>query len=67
MVVSIFLQVVSKKIVIKVFVLQLCSPARLNQKTAVEVVFMNPVNETLRDCTLTISGSGLVDGEEEYK
>ncbi|XP_030584846.1 protein-glutamine gamma-glutamyltransferase E isoform X2 [Archocentrus centrarchus] len=45
----------------------LLSPARLNRRTAVEVVFMNPVNETLRECSLTISGSGLVDGEDEYK
>ncbi|KAL3978523.1 fibroblast growth factor [Sarotherodon galilaeus] len=43
----------------------LCSPARVNQSAAAEVVFMNPVNKTLTDCTLTISGSGLVDGEQK--
>lgn len=36
----------------------------VNQSTTAEVVFMNPVNKTLTDCTLTISGSGLVDGEQ---
>uniref|UniRef100_A0A3B4FVF1 Protein-glutamine gamma-glutamyltransferase 2 n=1 Tax=Pundamilia nyererei TaxID=303518 RepID=A0A3B4FVF1_9CICH len=37
----------------------------LNQRTVAEVVFMNPINKMLTDCTLTISGSGLMDGEEK--
>ncbi|CAI5687210.1 unnamed protein product [Oreochromis niloticus] len=41
------------------------SLARVNQSTTAEVVFMNPVNKTLTDCTLTISGSGIVDGEQK--
>uniref|UniRef100_A0A3B4FX66 Protein-glutamine gamma-glutamyltransferase 2 n=1 Tax=Pundamilia nyererei TaxID=303518 RepID=A0A3B4FX66_9CICH len=40
-------------------------PVRLNQRTVAEVVFMNPINKMLTDCTLTISGSGLMDGEEK--
>uniref|UniRef100_UPI0037E79CDB protein-glutamine gamma-glutamyltransferase E-like n=1 Tax=Semicossyphus pulcher TaxID=241346 RepID=UPI0037E79CDB len=32
---------------------------RLNIPTEAEVVFKNPVNETLKDCSLTVSGSGL--------
>ncbi|CAI5687205.1 unnamed protein product [Oreochromis niloticus] len=40
-------------------------PVRLNQRTVAEVVFMNPINKMLTDCTLTLSGSGLVDGEDK--
>ncbi|XP_036007580.1 protein-glutamine gamma-glutamyltransferase E [Fundulus heteroclitus] len=38
--------------------------SRLNQEMTAEVAFMNPVNETLRNCTLSLSGSGLFIGEE---
>ncbi|XP_070758523.1 protein-glutamine gamma-glutamyltransferase E-like [Enoplosus armatus] len=40
---------------------------RLNSETCGEVVFMNPANETLRECTLTLSGSGLWKEDFEYK
>uniref|UniRef100_A0A3B4FYI7 Protein-glutamine gamma-glutamyltransferase 2 n=1 Tax=Pundamilia nyererei TaxID=303518 RepID=A0A3B4FYI7_9CICH len=45
-------------------ILHMQNLASVNQSTTAEVVFMNPVNKTLTDCTLTISGSGLVDGEQ---
>uniref|UniRef100_A0A3Q2T560 Protein-glutamine gamma-glutamyltransferase E-like n=1 Tax=Fundulus heteroclitus TaxID=8078 RepID=A0A3Q2T560_FUNHE len=41
--------------------------SRLNQEMTAEVAFMNPVNETLRNCTLSLSGSGLFIGEEIIK
>ncbi|KAK2861621.1 hypothetical protein Q5P01_001154 [Channa striata] len=34
---------------------------RLNCEANVEVVFLNPINETLKNCTLTVSGSGLME------
>lgn len=40
---------------------------RLNQEMTAEVVFMNPVNDILRNCTLTLSGSGLMIGEENTR
>lgn len=46
-------------------VFQVSGEIRLNREANVEVVFMNPVNETLRACTLTVSGSGLME-EEKY-
>ncbi|XP_045885591.1 protein-glutamine gamma-glutamyltransferase 5 [Micropterus dolomieu] len=39
------------------------SPTRLNCEASGEVVFMNPVDETLKDCTLTLTGSGLLKEE----
>ncbi|XP_028261942.1 protein-glutamine gamma-glutamyltransferase 6 [Parambassis ranga] len=45
----------------------LCGPTRLFQMACAEVVFMNPVNETLKDCTLTLSGSGLLREDIEEK
>ncbi|XP_041834883.1 protein-glutamine gamma-glutamyltransferase 5 [Melanotaenia boesemani] len=41
--------------------------SRVNQETSVEWVFMNPLKETLKDCSLTISGSGLLQGETVNK
>ncbi|XP_039654545.1 protein-glutamine gamma-glutamyltransferase 5-like [Perca fluviatilis] len=40
---------------------------RLNREAEGEVVFMNPVTETLKECTLTISGSGLLKEDIEVK
>uniref|UniRef100_UPI0037E82CE2 protein-glutamine gamma-glutamyltransferase 6-like n=1 Tax=Semicossyphus pulcher TaxID=241346 RepID=UPI0037E82CE2 len=40
---------------------------RLNIPTEAEVLFRNPVNETLKDCSLTVSGSGLWRDEHEFK
>ncbi|CAG5977443.1 unnamed protein product, partial [Menidia menidia] len=40
---------------------------RLHSEVMAEVVFMNPVNETLQDCSLTLSGSGLLTDEEIIK
>ncbi|XP_056294501.1 protein-glutamine gamma-glutamyltransferase 6 [Pseudoliparis swirei] len=37
--------------------------ARLHRRVLGEVVFRNPVNETLTDCSLTLSGSGLMHDE----
>ncbi|KAM7421911.1 hypothetical protein PAMA_010132 [Pampus argenteus] len=39
--------------------------ARLNRNTNGEMIIKNPVNETLKDCRLTVSGSGLL--REEIK
>ncbi|XP_017284736.1 protein-glutamine gamma-glutamyltransferase E-like [Kryptolebias marmoratus] len=36
---------------------------QLNQDTAIEVAFSNPLDQILRDCKLTVSGSGLVSGQ----
>lgn len=36
---------------------------RVGRELSAEVVFMNPVKEILRDCSLTLSGSGLFSGE----
>ncbi|XP_041639552.1 protein-glutamine gamma-glutamyltransferase 5-like [Cheilinus undulatus] len=36
---------------------------KVGKCSAAEVSFMNPVNETLKDCTLTIFGTGLWKGE----
>ncbi|KAM4741223.1 protein-glutamine gamma-glutamyltransferase E-like [Anableps anableps] len=36
---------------------------RVNREVAAEVIFMNPVMELLRDCSLTLSGSGLFSSE----
>ncbi|KAM4741222.1 LOW QUALITY PROTEIN: protein-glutamine gamma-glutamyltransferase E-like [Anableps anableps] len=41
--------------------------SRVNQQLTAEVSFMNPVNDTLRDCTLSLSGSGLLIGEHRTK
>ncbi|XP_035986257.1 protein-glutamine gamma-glutamyltransferase 5-like [Fundulus heteroclitus] len=37
---------------------------RVKQEMTVEVAFTNPVNEILRNCTLTLSGTGLFKWEE---
>ncbi|KAM7401594.1 hypothetical protein PAMP_016899 [Pampus punctatissimus] len=37
--------------------------ARLNREANGQVIFVNPINEILKDCTLTISGSGLLREE----
>ncbi|XP_023257751.1 protein-glutamine gamma-glutamyltransferase 5-like, partial [Seriola lalandi dorsalis] len=39
---------------------------RFNQEARAEVVFMNPLEETLTDCTVTLSGSGLVREEQQF-
>ncbi|KAK2915510.1 protein-glutamine gamma-glutamyltransferase 5-like isoform X2 [Channa argus] len=38
---------------------------RLNREINVEVAFMNPIKKNLKDCILTVSGSGLME-EEKY-
>ncbi|XP_060897697.1 protein-glutamine gamma-glutamyltransferase 5-like [Labrus mixtus] len=40
---------------------------KLKTPANAEISFMNPVNETLKNCTLTISGTGLWKGEYEIK
>lgn len=48
-------------------VLQVSGLVRVNHEAVGEVIFMNPVDMMLEDCTLTFSGSGLWKGEQEYK
>uniref|UniRef100_A0A3B5MG67 Transglutaminase N-terminal domain-containing protein n=1 Tax=Xiphophorus couchianus TaxID=32473 RepID=A0A3B5MG67_9TELE len=36
---------------------------RVNREMTAEVLFQNPVKEILRDCSLTLTGSGLFNGE----
>lgn len=40
---------------------------RVGVKCVAEVVFNNPINLTLTNCTLTFSGSGLLKEEHELK
>ncbi|KAM4741224.1 protein-glutamine gamma-glutamyltransferase E-like [Anableps anableps] len=40
---------------------------RVHQEMTVEVIFKNPINKTLTDCSLTLSGTGLVDWEKIIK
>ncbi|KAL3058055.1 hypothetical protein OYC64_010271 [Pagothenia borchgrevinki] len=48
--------------------LKMTSSAKVNRATRGEMIFMNPVvTETLTNCTLTFSGSGLVKEEVEVK
>ncbi|XP_067360806.1 protein-glutamine gamma-glutamyltransferase E-like isoform X2 [Channa argus] len=37
---------------------------RVNKEATVELVFKNPINETLKNCSLTVSGSGLMEEEK---
>uniref|UniRef100_A0A3B3TZZ1 Protein-glutamine gamma-glutamyltransferase 2 n=1 Tax=Poecilia latipinna TaxID=48699 RepID=A0A3B3TZZ1_9TELE len=46
---------------------QVPDEARVDQKMTFKVDFKNPVNETLTGCTLTVSGTGLVQSEEIIK
>lgn len=39
--------------------------ARVGRECLAEVIFENPINLTLTNCTLTFSGSGLL--REEYE
>ncbi|MED6278971.1 hypothetical protein CHARACLAT_029705 [Characodon lateralis] len=41
--------------------------ARVNHEMTVELAFVNPVSEILRDCSLTPSGTGLLQWEELTK
>ncbi|XP_041639554.1 protein-glutamine gamma-glutamyltransferase 5-like [Cheilinus undulatus] len=43
------------------------SELKVGESSEAEVVFMNPVNETLKNCTLTICGTGLWRTESEFK
>ncbi|KAM3621590.1 uncharacterized protein V6R79_013232 [Siganus canaliculatus] len=42
-------------------------PAKLNHLTCGEVVFVNPIKEVLKNCTMTLSGSGLYRDDAETK
>uniref|UniRef100_A0A8C6WMB2 Transglutaminase-like domain-containing protein n=1 Tax=Neogobius melanostomus TaxID=47308 RepID=A0A8C6WMB2_9GOBI len=46
-------------------VLQVLGEAFVYRPVFVEMSFTNPVSETLRDCSITLSGSGLTKEEEE--
>lgn len=48
-----------------VCVWQVSGVPRVKQECLCEVVFMNPVKLVLTNCTLTVSGSGLLKGELE--
>ncbi|XP_035517148.1 protein-glutamine gamma-glutamyltransferase 5 [Morone saxatilis] len=48
------------------FSVTVSSPVRLNREASGEVIFMNPGNETLKDCTLTLSGSGIWKDKIEF-
>ncbi|XP_029682368.1 protein-glutamine gamma-glutamyltransferase E-like [Takifugu rubripes] len=41
--------------------------AKVNQEVMATMVFMNPVNVTLRNCSMTMSGSGLLPQEFTYR
>uniref|UniRef100_A0A3B5PRR5 Protein-glutamine gamma-glutamyltransferase E-like n=2 Tax=Xiphophorus maculatus TaxID=8083 RepID=A0A3B5PRR5_XIPMA len=41
--------------------------ARVNQILSILVTFINPISETLTGCTLTLSGTGLIDWEQTFK
>uniref|UniRef100_A0A3B3TLJ0 Protein-glutamine gamma-glutamyltransferase 2 n=1 Tax=Poecilia latipinna TaxID=48699 RepID=A0A3B3TLJ0_9TELE len=41
--------------------------SKVNQELTAEVVFMNPIDDTLRDCSMSLSGSGLMIGQEITK
>ncbi|XP_053171596.1 protein-glutamine gamma-glutamyltransferase 5-like [Scomber japonicus] len=47
--------------------IKVVGPVRLYRETTAEVLFMNPVQETLKDCVVTISGSGLLRREIECR
>lgn len=40
--------------------IKVLNEATVRSEVSLEVVFLNPVKETLKDCTLTLSGSGLL-------
>uniref|UniRef100_A0A3B4AE55 Protein-glutamine gamma-glutamyltransferase 2 n=1 Tax=Periophthalmus magnuspinnatus TaxID=409849 RepID=A0A3B4AE55_9GOBI len=46
---------------------QLLTSARVYREVLLEVSFWNPVNETLKECTLTLSGSGLWTEEQNFR
>uniref|UniRef100_A0A3P9QG18 Protein-glutamine gamma-glutamyltransferase 2 n=1 Tax=Poecilia reticulata TaxID=8081 RepID=A0A3P9QG18_POERE len=41
--------------------------SKVNQELTAEVVFTNPIDETLSDCSMSLSGSGLMIGQEITK
>ncbi|XP_040890425.1 protein-glutamine gamma-glutamyltransferase E [Toxotes jaculatrix] len=43
------------------------SQIKLQCEASGEVVFMNPVNEMLKDCSLTLTGSGIMKEEIQHK
>ncbi|XP_062272509.1 protein-glutamine gamma-glutamyltransferase E-like [Scomber scombrus] len=47
--------------------IKVVGPVRLYQEMTVELLFLNPVQETLKDCVMTISGSGLLRREIQYR
>ncbi|KAJ0023483.1 hypothetical protein NQD34_003382 [Periophthalmus magnuspinnatus] len=46
--------------------IRLLTSARVYREVLLEVSFWNPVNETLKECTLTLSGSGLWKEEQNF-
>ncbi|KAM9758641.1 protein-glutamine gamma-glutamyltransferase 2-like [Menidia menidia] len=47
--------------------IKVSSPCRVGTETSAEVVFMNPIDGTLTDCCLTVSGSGLFKKETTFR
>ena len=46
---------------------QVNGEARVNREVVATIVFMNPVNVTLRNCTMTLSGSGLLQEQFSHR
>lgn len=43
--------------------LQVLGPAVVGVAVAVEVMVINPLSESVKDCTLMVEGSGLLQGQ----
>uniref|UniRef100_A0A3P9QFK6 Protein-glutamine gamma-glutamyltransferase 2 n=1 Tax=Poecilia reticulata TaxID=8081 RepID=A0A3P9QFK6_POERE len=52
---------------LRLFVMQVSGGSKVNQELTAEVVFTNPIDETLSDCSMSLSGSGLMIGQEITK
>lgn len=48
-------------------VLQVTGPVRVNREAVGEVIFSNPVNLMLKNCTLSFTGSAIWKDEVEFK
>lgn len=48
-------------------VFQVTGPVKVNCEAVGEVIFTNPVNLTLVDCTLSFTGSAIWKDEVEFK
>uniref|UniRef100_A0A3P9QH46 Protein-glutamine gamma-glutamyltransferase 2 n=1 Tax=Poecilia reticulata TaxID=8081 RepID=A0A3P9QH46_POERE len=60
-------EVTEQKLGLRLFVMQVSGGSKVNQELTAEVVFTNPIDETLSDCSMSLSGSGLMIGQEITK